>query len=84
MSQRTSLVLDEETRRAAKELAARSKCSVSEAIRRAILKQRDAELGPRAAEVSRRLRVLERLFELHEGQDPAEEIARLKEEDKYF
>lgn len=84
MSQRTSLVLDDESRRAARELAAKMGCSVSEAIRRAILRQRDVELGTPPGEIKRRLRILEKLFELHDGQDPAVEVARLKAEDRFF
>jgi hypothetical protein len=84
MSQRTSLVLDEKCRRAARQLAARMGCTVSEAIRRAILRQRDVELGPSREEIRRRVRLLEVIFELHECEDPAAEVARLKAEDRYF
>lgn len=59
-------------------------CSVSEAIRRAILRQRDLQLGATPAEIKRRVKILEKLFELHDGLDPAAEIARLKEEDRFF
>ena len=78
---RTTLMLDEETRRAARELAARYDCSVSEAIRRAILAQRGQLLGVSEELRRERRRALERLIDLFEGHDAATELARLKEED---
>jgi hypothetical protein len=45
MSQRTSLILDDEIRAAAKELARHYDCSTSEAIRRAVLRHRDSVMG---------------------------------------
>ena len=84
MSARTSLLLDEETRLAAKQLARHYDSSTSEAIRRAVLAQRDAVVGVSAAFRRRRKRVLERLFVLFEGSDPEAEIRRLKAEDVGF
>lgn len=81
---RTTILLDEETRRAARELALRYGCSVSEAIRRAVVDQRDSTLGVPAESRTERRRVLERLFELFEGNDPAQEVAKLKEQDETF
>ena len=83
-SRRTTILLDDDTRHAARELALRYGCSVSEAIRRAVIRQRDASLGVPAGTRKERRKVLERLFELFEGNDPAEEVARLKEQDKAF
>ena len=40
-SYRTTLILDDESRRAARELALRYDCSLSEAIRRAVVLHRD-------------------------------------------
>lgn len=81
---RTTILLDDDTRHAARELALRYGCSVSEAIRRAVIRQRDASLGVPAGTRKERRKVLERLFELFEGNDPAEEVKRLKEQDKAF
>ena len=84
MSTRTSLVLDEATREAARDLAHRYGCSTSEAIRRAIVRQRDALLGVPSARRKERVRILERLFQQFQGNDPAEEVRRLKEDDESF
>ena len=77
-------MLDDETRHAARQLAMRYGCSVSEAIRRAVVRQRDAAFGVPVASRKERRKVLERLFELFEGNDPEEEIRRLKAEDDGF
>lgn len=81
---RTTILLDDETRHAARELALRYGCSVSEAIRRAILRQRDASLGVPASARKERTKALERLFELFEGNDPEEELDRLEQQDELF
>ncbi len=65
---RTTILLDDDTRHAARELALRYGCSVSEAIRRAVIRQRDASLGVPASTRKERRKVLERLFELFDGQ----------------
>ncbi len=77
-------MLDEKTREAAKELAAKYGCSTSEAIRRAVMAHRNTVFG--LPEDARRARVktLERLFELFDGVDPEEEIRRIKDEDEGF
>ena len=77
-------MLDEATREAARDLAHRYGCSTSEAIRRAIVRQRDALLGVPSARRKERVRILECLFEQFHGNDPAEEVRRLKEEDEGF
>lgn len=84
MAYRTTLLLDDETRTAARELALRYDCSTSEAIRRAVRGHREAVLGSRPANRAKRVRTLERLFELFEGHDADREIRRLKEEDGGF
>ncbi|MCA9796400.1 MAG: hypothetical protein KC910_31550 [Candidatus Eremiobacteraeota bacterium] len=81
---RTTLLLDEESHRAAKELASRLDCSTSEAIRRAIVRYRDLTLGASPELRQHRKRVLQELFSLFEGHDAGEEIARLKSEDLGF
>ena len=77
-------MLDEEARHAAGELAHRYGCSVSEAICRAVLRHRDAVLGIPSAQRSERVQTLERLFDLFQDHDPADEVRRLKEGDEGF
>ena len=77
-------MLDDETIAAARELADRYSCSTSEAIRRAVLRHRDAVFGTPPAGHEERVQVLDRLFDLFEGHNPADEIRRLKAEDEYF
>jgi hypothetical protein len=84
MAYRTTILLDDETRAAARELALRYNCSTSEAIRRAILRHNDAVTGVSAEARAERLKVLNRLFGLFEGHDPDDEIRRLKDQDEGF
>jgi hypothetical protein len=83
MSTRTTIVLDEVSRRAAHELASSYGCSMSEAIRRAIVEQRNQRLGVSEERRRERLSAFKRLIELFEGHDAAEEIGRLKREDEH-
>ena len=75
-------MLDEEVLSAARELAHRYGCSTSEAIRRAVLRHRDAVMGIPPARRAERVRILEHLFVLFEGHDPADEVRRLRESDE--
>ena len=84
MAHRTTLILDEPTRRAARQLAAHYDCSASEAIRRAVIQQHEAVLGVSLKNRRRRVETLDRLFTLFEGHDAEEEIRRLKAEDGGF
>ncbi len=84
MAKRTTLVLDEESRRAAAELATHLQCSVSEAIRRAIVKYRASIMGLSDDRRKQRKESLEELFRLFEGHDAAGEVDRLKLEDEGF
>jgi hypothetical protein len=84
MASRTTVVLDDEARAAARQLARRYGCSVSEAMRRALIRQRDAEVGVPRERRRERSRALRRLFDLFQGNDPAAEIRRLKAEDAGF
>ena len=84
MSARTTLLLDDEVRAAARDLAYRYGCSTSEAIRRAILRHRDAVFGLPEPRRKARLRTLNRLFDLFEDHDAADEVRRLKEQDEGF
>ena len=76
--------MDEESRTAARQLAMQYGCSVSEAIRRAVLRHRDAVLGVPLKSRTERRKVLERLFPLFDEHDAGEEIRRLKSEDRGF
>lgn len=84
MAERTTIVLDPATRKAARELARRYQCSASEAIRRAVIRQRDLELGVSDEVRRRRSKALERLFVIFEGVDPEAEVRRIKAEDAGF
>ena len=84
MAIRTTLVLDEKARAAARELARRYGCSVSEAIRRSIIRQREVELRLPPARRRQRVLALKRLVDLFADNDPADEVRRLKAEDEGF
>ena len=84
MAHRTTILLDKEARTAARELALRYDCSTSEAIRQAIVRQHDLVFGVSAETRRARLETLDRLFSLFDGNDAAEEVARLKSEDDGF
>ncbi len=49
-----------------------------------MLRHRDSVFGTPPAGHEERVQVLDRLFDLFEGQNPADEIRRLKAEDEYF
>lgn len=78
------MILDDETRRAARRLALHYGCSTSEAIRRAILRQRDLVFGVPAESRKERSEKLARLIELFKGHDGKDEIDRLKIQDEGF
>ncbi len=77
-------MLDDKAREAARQLARRYGCSLSEATRRALIRQRDVEVGIPAERRRERVRELRRLFVLFEGNDPSAEVRRLKAEDPGF
>lgn len=81
---RTTIVLNPAARQAAKQLAARWGCSGSEAIRRALIAQRDAVTGQAPARRTERRLLLLKLCRLFEGSDAVAEIAQRKREDMYF
>ena len=64
MASRTTLILDDEARAAARQLARRYGCSLSEAMRRALVRQRDAEVGVPRERRRERSRALRRLISL--------------------
>jgi hypothetical protein len=84
MRYRTTVLLDEPARLAAKRLAARLDVTPSEVIRRALVRYHDDLLG--SANQTRRKRVAAalRLAVLLEGNDAEAEVRRLKKEDEFF
>ncbi len=84
MASRTTLVLDDKAREAARQLAHRYGCSLSEATRRALIRQRDVELGVPRERRRERVQALERLFDLFADNDADAEVRRLKAEDEGF
>jgi hypothetical protein len=84
MAQRTTVVLDDRARTAARQLARLYGCSVSEALRRAVVRQRDAEVGVSPERRRERTRALRRLFDLFSANDPRAEVRRLKAEGEGF
>jgi hypothetical protein len=84
MAARTTVVLDGKAQDAVRQLARRYRCSLSEAMRRALVRQRDAELGVPRERRRERVQALRRLFDLFEDNDPAAEVRRLKAEDAGF
>jgi hypothetical protein len=83
-NRRTTLILDDESSRAARQLADHYGCPVSDAIRRSVVAQRDALAGVPKEVRQRRVRTLKQLFEMFEGNNAAEEVRRLKMEDQGF
>ncbi|MEW6278644.1 MAG: hypothetical protein AB1758_08495 [Candidatus Eremiobacterota bacterium] len=79
-----TLLLDEETHQAAKQLALLCGCSTSEAIRRSVLscRQRYAPERPTPEERARRTEALRKLIELSDGQDARAELDELKRVDE--
>jgi len=84
MASRTTLVLDDKAREAARQLAHRYGCSMSEATRRALIRQRDVELGVPRERRRERVQALRRLFDLFADNDADAEVRRLKAEDEGF
>jgi hypothetical protein len=84
MASRTTLVLDDKAREAARQLALRYGCSLSEATRRALIRQRDVELGVPRERRRERVGALRKLFDLFADNDDAAEVRRLKAEDPGF
>ena len=84
MASRTTLVLDDKAREAARQLARRYGCSLSEATRRALIRQRNVELGVPRERRRERVEALGRLFDLFADNDAEAEVRRLKAEDEGF
>jgi hypothetical protein len=81
---RTTVLLDEESQKAARRLAAHLNVSPSEAMRRALIAYQASLLGSSKASIRRRRALLDRLVEVSVGGDPAEEIRGRKEEDEFW
>lgn len=81
MSQRTTIVLGANERRAAKRLAAQWGVTPSEAIRRALMRVANEDLEEyRERKRRQRVAALEQLIELSKGQDLEAELQRINEE----
>jgi len=81
MSQRTTIVLGPNERRAAKRLAAQWGVTPSEAIRRALMRVANEDLDEyRERKRRQRVAALEQLIELSKGQDLEAELQRISEE----
>ena len=81
---RTTVLLDEPARLAAKKLAAKLDVSPSEVIRRALVRYQEELLGSESTKRRRRVAAANRLFVLAEGHDAEAEVRRLKREDPFF
>jgi len=81
---RTTLILDDESQTAARQLADHYGCAVSDAIRRSLIAQRDSIAGVPKRARQQRVKILKHLFEIFEGNDAADEVRRLKIEDRGF
>lgn len=80
-SQRTTIVLGDKERRAAKKLAAHWRVTPSEAIRRALLKVEAEELEVAGNRFRReRVAAFGELIKLFKGYDPSEELGRIRED----
>jgi antitoxin component of RelBE/YafQ-DinJ toxin-antitoxin module len=83
-NRRTTLILDDESRAAAQQLSEHYGCTVSDAIRRSLVAQRDSVAGVTKSAREQRVKTLKRLFEIFDGNDAAAEVRRLKSEDQGF
>ena len=79
---RTTILLDPDSRRAAKQLAAKLDVSPSEVIRRALVHYQGQVMGtPSAGELTRsKLALLERSLQVFKRTDPAAEARRIRRE----
>lgn len=76
---RTTIVLGDKERRAAKKLAAHWGVTPSEAIRRALLKVEAEELEAARGKARReRVAAFEQLVKLFKGYDPDDELAQIR------
>ena len=84
MVHRTTVLLDDDSRQAAKQLASELEVTPSEAVRQALVAYRDQIVGVSADSRARRVRAFKRAIELFEDNDAEAEVKALKEQDRYF
>ena len=77
---RTTILLDQEARQAAKQVSQKLGISASEVMRRALLNLRDQVVGPSPARRRERVAALKQLRKLFAGYDPEPEIRAIKKE----
>lgn len=82
MSHRTTVVLDDDSLEALRQIAARLGVSASEVVRRAVVRFRDERIGVSEEKRQRRGKALRSLIERMDGQDVDAELARLDVEDE--
>ena len=83
MNHKTTVLLDEESHLAARQLAAKFDVSTSQAIRQAIVGYRDLVVGPPADLVARRTAAFSKLVELFDGRDPEVEMRAMESIDGF-
>jgi hypothetical protein len=84
MATRTTILLDDETRKAARSLAAGLGCSTSEVIRRAVRTYWQSHGGVTPEQRMLRKKAFLRLIERSKGMDVEAELRRLDEEGEGF
>jgi hypothetical protein len=84
MAHRTTILLSDDARRAAREVATVLEVTPAEAVRRAIVAYRDQVLGVPAESRKRRVQAFKRVAELFADNDPEVEIRALKAQDSFF
>ena len=82
MSRRTSIVLDDASSQALRDLARHLGCSASEVVRRALMSYRERVVGVPVEKRRRRRAALEALIASMDGHDWRAELAALKEQDE--
>ncbi|MGB0679042.1 MAG: hypothetical protein ACPGUV_05220 [Polyangiales bacterium] len=84
MAGRTSLIFDQQTEQAVRELKQRLHCSMAEVVRRALHAYHHQVMRDAHGRVSQQQALLQKLYTSFRNHDPAAEVARLKDEDAYF
>lgn len=77
---RTTILLDAEARRAARQVGQKLKLNSSEVIRRALINLRDQVVGPSPARRRERVAALRQLSRLFQGHNAEAEIRAIKRE----
>ena len=84
MVHRTTILLSDDARRAARDVATALEVTPAEAVRRAIVAYRDQVLGVSADSRKRRVLAFKRAAELFADNDPVAEVGALKTQDPFF